>query len=126
VARNERRRVGAGETLQTTALIHEAWLKLRSAAAFHDRSHFLHASALAMRHILVNYARDHAAAKRGGGAVHVALDDIAELALPDDETVLEIDAALERLAQLNPRLARVVECATSRDTRTRKLRSHSG
>lgn len=110
VARNERRRVDAGETLQTTALIHEAWLKLRDAAAFHDRGHFLRASALAMRHILVNHARDRTAAKRGAGAAHIRLDDIMELALPNDQALLDVNDALERLAALNPRLAHVVEC----------------
>lgn len=110
VARRERRRVGAGDTLQTTALIHEAWLKLRNAAAFHDRGHFLHAAALAMRHILVNHARDRLAAKRGGGAAHVGLDEVEAPASPDDETVVDINDALERLTQLSPRLAQVVEC----------------
>src|ERR1700731_87730 len=56
LARRERRRVRAGGTMQTTALVHEAYLKLLSAARFNDRQHFLRASSLAMRHILINHA----------------------------------------------------------------------
>ena len=66
VARRERFRVGAGPTMQTTALIHDAYLKLQNLAAFNNREHFLRASALAMRHVLVNHARDRLAHKRGG------------------------------------------------------------
>jgi RNA polymerase sigma factor (TIGR02999 family) len=110
VARGERRRVGAGETLQTTALIHEAYLKLHNAKAFNDRSHFLRAAALAMRHLLINHARDRVAFKRGGDAVQVPLDFAEDIAAPTDEALLEINEALGRLAALNPRLAQVVEC----------------
>jgi hypothetical protein len=62
LARRERRRVSAGATMQTTALVHEAYLKLLNAAQFNDREHFLRAAALAMRHILINHARDRVAA----------------------------------------------------------------
>lgn len=110
VARRERARVGAGGTMQTTALIHEAYLKLSSAAAFNNREHFLRASALAMRHALVNHARDRVAMKRGGGAAKVSLDELPDLAGIDDAAILEINDALVRLAQLNTRLAQVVEC----------------
>ena len=110
IARRERLRVRAGGTLQTTALIHEAYLKLRNMTEFNDRAHFLRASALAMRHILVNHARDRMACKRGGGATDVALDEAPEVGSAPDEAVVEINAALERLAGLNPRLAQVVEC----------------
>ena len=110
IARRERLRVRAGGTLQTTALIHEAYLKLRNMTEFNDRAHFLRASALAMRHILVNHARDRMACKRGGGVTDVALDEAPEVGSAPDEAVVEINAALERLAGLNPRLAQVVEC----------------
>lgn len=110
VARRERARVGAGGTMQTTALIHEAFLRLSRGAAFNNREHFLRASALAMRHALVNHARDRVAMKRGGGAAKVSLEELPDLAAADDGKVLEINEALIRLSQLNTRLAQVVEC----------------
>ncbi len=110
VARRERARVGAGGTMQTTALIHEAYLRLSGDSAFNNREHFLRASALAMRHALVNHARDRVAMKRGGGAAKISLDEMPDLAGGDDGAILEINDALMRLAQLNERLAQVVEC----------------
>jgi RNA polymerase sigma factor (TIGR02999 family) len=110
LARGERRRFGAGETLQTTALIHEAYLKLREREHFNDHAHFLRSAAQAMRHILINHARHSLAAKRGGGAVRVPIEFALDIPLPADETLLEIDEALDRLAVLNPRLAQIVEC----------------
>ena len=110
IARRERYRVSAGATMQTTALIHEAYLKLQGLTSFNTREHFLRASALAMRHILVNYARDSMADKRGGGARALPIDDVPEVAKPTDESIIEINDALQRLAHLNPRLAQVVEC----------------
>jgi len=111
VARRERRRVQAGHTLQTTALIHEAYLKLRDTPGFNDYAHFLRASALAMRHILINRARDRLAAKRGGGAEHLPLENDLPAGNLDEETrLLEVNEALGQLAALNVRLARVVEC----------------
>jgi RNA polymerase sigma factor (TIGR02999 family) len=110
LARGERRRVGAGETLQTTALINEAYLKLHRSAAFNDRPHFLRAAALAMRHLLINHARDRVVAKRGGTAAKVSLDFAESVATPSDEALLEINEAVGRLAALSPRLAQVVEC----------------
>ncbi|TWB14137.1 RNA polymerase ECF family sigma subunit [Nitrospirillum amazonense] len=112
LARRERRRLPASDTLQTTALIHEAYLKLRGTAGFNDHGHFLRASALAMRHVLVNRARDRLAAKRGGGAAALPLDDdlLAHGSPESDARILEVNDALGRLAALNLRLARVVEC----------------
>ncbi|HEY2465387.1 MAG TPA: ECF-type sigma factor [Steroidobacteraceae bacterium] len=110
LARGERRRHGGGETLQTTALIHEAYLKLRDSAQYNDRAHFLRAAALAMRHLLINHARDCIAAKRGGEAVKLSLEFADEVAVPSDEALLEVNEALGRLAALSPRLAQVVEC----------------
>jgi RNA polymerase sigma factor (TIGR02999 family) len=109
-ARRERRRVGAGETMQTTALIHEAYLKLHQADGFHDEAHFLRAAALAMRHSLINYARDRIAVKRGSGAPLVPIDEAQEIGGAADEELIEVNDALGRLAQLSPRLAQVVEC----------------
>ena len=110
VAKGERRRAGAGGTLQTTALIHEAYLRLRNAQAFNDRAHFLRAAALAMRHLLINHARDRVAAKRGGNAIAISLDLAEDVAMPSDEILIEINEAVGRLAALSPRLAQIIEC----------------
>jgi RNA polymerase sigma factor (TIGR02999 family) len=110
VARRERRRVGAGDTLQTTALIHEAFLKLRGTGSFTHEAHFLRSAALAMRHALINYARDQIAAKRGSGATLLPLEDAGDVRAPTDDVLLEVNEALGRLAALSPRLAQVVEC----------------
>lgn len=111
LARRERRRVRAGDTLQTTALIHEAYLKLFRSPSFNDRAHFLRSAALAMRHVLVNHAREHLAEKRGGGAVVQSLDDEYHVVSSGDEqSLLDVHEALYRLSMLDPRLAQVVEC----------------
>jgi RNA polymerase sigma factor (TIGR02999 family) len=110
IARRERSRVRAGVTLQTTALVHEAYLKLEHLPSFNDDEHFLRACALAMRHILVNHARDRMARKRGGGNANVSLDDAPEISAAPDEVVVKINDVLLALADLNPRLAQVVEC----------------
>lgn len=108
IARRERFRVNAGETLRTTALISEAWLRLRRAGGWMDDDHFLRSAALAMRHVLVDHARARLAAKRGAGKVDALTDDIEPFWESDDRLV-ELDEALTRLARLNPRLAQVVE-----------------
>lgn len=110
MARSERRRVGAGDTLQTTALIHEAYLKLFRSPSFNDRAHFLRASALAMRHVLINHARETMAEKRGGRMVAESLTGSHDIGIEDDQSLLDIHDALGRLAQLDERLAQVVEC----------------
>ena len=110
LARRARWQVSAGETLQTTALVHEAYLKLRSNAGFADRAHFLRAAAIAMRHILVNLAREATADKRGGGAPRVSLDDAPEMPAAAAGPLLEVDQALDRLRAISTRLADVVEC----------------
>jgi len=111
LARHERLRVRAGSTLQTTALIHEAYLKLYRTTTFNDRAHFLRAAALAMRHVLVNHARDRLTLKRGSGAAVHDIDAAAEnVAADDDRSLVDVHEALERLAALDERLARVVEC----------------
>jgi len=110
IARRERQRVRAGVTLQTTALIHEAYLKLAHLESFNDDEHFLRACALAMRHILVNHARDRMAGKRGGGAPNISLDDAPQISGAPDEVILMINEAVVGLAQFSPRLAQVVEC----------------
>jgi len=100
------------DTLSTTALVHELYLKLSRTQRidWQDRPHFLSVAAVAMRHILVDRARRRAAEKRGGPHRHVTLDD--QLIPADDqaESLLELHDALDRLAMLDERLARVVEC----------------
>ena len=110
-ARRERRRVSAGETLRTTVLVNEAFLKLHRGGNWEDERHFLHAAAMAMRQALVDHARNKLAIKRGGGKID-SLEDHPGLQplLESDERLVELDEALERLAALNPRLAQVVEC----------------
>lgn len=109
-ARRQRRRFGAHDTMQTTAVVSEAYLKLRHTAGFTDRTHFLRAAALAMRHVLVNYARDQAAAKRGSGRSTESLENAEHIETADEVRLLEVNDALARLKELNLRLAQVVEC----------------
>jgi RNA polymerase sigma factor (TIGR02999 family) len=103
-----------GTTLQPTVLVNEAWLKMQGDGRLNlpagtNRGQFLCLAAVIMREILVDYARRRLAAKRGGGQVKVSLDgcDLAEA--PEDPEVLALHEALERLAGLLPRAARVVE-----------------
>jgi len=110
IARSERRRLRAGDTLQTTALINEAYLKLLRLPEFNDRAHFLRAAALAMRHVLINHARDALADKRGGGAFVESLTDFHDIGVTDDQGLIDVHEALDRLAVLDYRLAQVVEC----------------
>ncbi len=100
-----------GHTLQTTALVNEAYLRLIDAkrASWHDRSHFLAACSQIMRRILVDHARGRQAAKRGGGAPLASLEE-AWVASPEPDTdVVAVDEALDALAKVDPRKARVVE-----------------
>jgi RNA polymerase sigma factor (TIGR02999 family) len=111
LARWVRHDARASETLQTTALIHEAYLKLQATPAWNDRQHFLRAAAMAMRQVLVDDIRARLSQRRGEGAPHVPLEDAEHLATQDaDARVLAIDGALQRLVTLNPRLSQVVEC----------------
>ncbi len=110
LAQRERRRVGAGATLQTTALVNEAYLKLRRGRGWQTDAHFLRASALAMRHALVNHAAEHNAAKRGGGEGNLPLFAAFDVAVEWDSSILALNEALGRLGSESPRLAQVVEC----------------
>lgn len=112
LARSRRRSWRGDHTLDTTSLIHEAYLKVAGANAprYESRGHFFAVAAQAMRQVLINYAEKKGAAKRGGGAAHVTLherDLVQEQALDE---ILTLDAALKRLEALSPRQARVVEC----------------
>jgi RNA polymerase sigma factor (TIGR02999 family) len=98
-------------TLNTTALVNEAWLKLAGSPNFVSvsRLHFMRIAARAMRQLLIEAARRRAAGKRGSGVLTVTLGDIAGDATSDADELLALDAALEELAQLNPRQALMVE-----------------
>ncbi|MBM4188791.1 MAG: sigma-70 family RNA polymerase sigma factor [Gemmatimonadetes bacterium] len=103
-----------GHTLNTTALVHEAYLKLvdQTQADWKNRNHFFAVASEAMRRILVDYAKHHRAKKRGGGAIPVDLAAADQASVFSDSQVdelLALDDALDRLAQFNPDGARVVE-----------------
>ncbi len=111
VASREMRREHQGRTLQTTALVHEAYLRLLKDASlsFENRAHFLGIAARAMREVLIDRSRARGAKKRGGQDVRIPLDE-AQLAAPDAGIPVEdLDRALERLSTVSPRAARVVE-----------------
>ena len=110
-----RRQLGHGrtrETVGTTALVHEAYIKLvdQTRVGWHDRAHFFAVAAMAMRQILVDQARRRGAQKRGGAQRRVTLEDDVLPADDQAESLLELDQALTRLAAFDDRLARVVEC----------------
>ncbi|HMA20895.1 MAG TPA: ECF-type sigma factor [Gemmatimonadaceae bacterium] len=98
-------------TIATTALVHEAYLKLvdQSRAEWKDRAHFLALAAVAMRHILTDHARARLAAKRGGAHEVVTLDDETVASEDRPGALLQIDEALDRLGGIDERLARIVE-----------------
>ncbi|HSM59139.1 MAG TPA: sigma-70 family RNA polymerase sigma factor [Longimicrobiales bacterium] len=104
-----------GQTLGTTALLHEAYMKLVDGARveFRDRGHFFALAARAMRQVVIDYARRSRALKRGGEMIHVALDPLLTANGDPPEAaaaeLVALDAALTELEQLNERLARVVE-----------------
>lgn len=101
----------ADHILQTTALIDEAYLRLvdQQRANWRNRAQFFAVCAHIMRRILVDYARSRDYAKRGGGAPHVSLDDVAVVGPEPSRDIVALDEALSRLAQEDPRKARVVE-----------------
>jgi RNA polymerase sigma factor (TIGR02999 family) len=120
LARRQLRGQDAGQTLSTTALVHEAYLRLigavehpraDAAARWQDRRHFFAIAATAMRRILVDHARRFRAGKRGAAPTRVPIESVDGLANDDRaDFVLALDDALERLAAIDDRQARVVEC----------------
>ncbi len=111
VARCQQARFGATPTLQTTELVHEAFLKLRNSADqnIRNRMHLKRLSSLAIRQLIVDHARSKLAAKRGSGQTPLSLnEELAGAPSGSEETVLQIDEALARLEEANPRLAEVV------------------
>lgn len=112
LARRQRRRLRPGETLDTVALVNEAYLRLAGEAPldWRDRAHFFGVAARVMRFVLVDYARSRLAQKRGLGAAAETLDPELAGVPSDPESVLAVDRAVAQLAEFNARLARVVEC----------------
>jgi RNA polymerase sigma factor (TIGR02999 family) len=112
IARRKLRQERIDHTLNTTALVHEAYLKLvqLDRVQWQSRAHFLAIAAQAMRNILVNHALRRNRIKRGGGAAHETLGAVAGLPAVEADRILALDTALTKLAAVNPRHARIVEC----------------
>jgi RNA polymerase sigma factor (TIGR02999 family) len=110
IAQSARARWGGSCTLQTTALVHEAYLRLRRSGGFANEGHFLRAAALAMHHALINHAAARLTAKRGGRQAHISLSAAETFGVDTDEGLMMLHEALRRLAAEMPRLAEIVEC----------------
>ncbi len=105
------RRERVDHTLQTTALVHEAYLKLveQTSASWENRAHFFGVAAQVMRHILIDHARGHLREKRGGGQPVLQLDEGLVFSPKQSSELLEVDSALHRLTELDPRQGKIVE-----------------
>jgi RNA polymerase sigma factor (TIGR02999 family) len=112
IARAKRRRAQLGDTLLTTDLLHESYLKLDGRRLWRSSQHFICAATLAMRHVIVDHARAKLSQKRGQGAAHVSLEDNEHL-MPEfpetPEEILAIAELLERLQQEKPRWVRIID-----------------
>src|SRR2546423_2502412 len=100
-----------GNTLQTTALVNEAYLRLvkRKSVRWQNRAHFFAVAAQVMRHILIDHAREHHYAKRGGDARKISLDQVTLMSPERAKELIALDEALEALARIDPRKSRIVE-----------------
>jgi RNA polymerase sigma factor (TIGR02999 family) len=119
VAHRQRQRWRGDDTLNTTALVHEAYLKLvdQSRVSWESRAHFLAVAARAMRHVLINYSRDRRTQKRGGDAPKLSIEELAErlqgeavMSADNLDLLVALDAALDSLERVSPRQSRIVEC----------------
>jgi len=112
IAHAHMRRERSGHTLNTTVVVHEAYLRLvdQTSATWRDRAHFFAVASRIMRHILIDHARARYAAKRGGGAQRVPFTDNFAADGVDLDQFLAIEAALSELGQQDPRLEQIVEC----------------
>jgi RNA polymerase sigma factor (TIGR02999 family) len=111
IARRERRGAGAIMTLNTGTLVHEAYLRLaRQRNQWPDHAHFLAAASATMRRVVIDHIRQRRAAKRGGGASAMPLDEQVGVVALREDTLIALDEALDRLGAHDVRLARVVEC----------------
>jgi len=109
-----RRQMGGerqGHTLQATALVNEAYMRLAGGVGFewHDRAHFYAVCAQVMRHVLIDHARAHARDKRGGGALQVSLEEVAVMSGEGASELVALDEALRELEEVDPQKGRVVE-----------------
>jgi len=111
MARNYLRRERPGHTLQSTALVHEAYLRLvaMDSVRWQNRAQFFSISAQVLRHILVDHARARQRAKRGGGAARVPLDDALTIPAPEALDLGALDESLDKLAKIDGRKAQIVE-----------------
>lgn len=111
IARNHMGRESPGHTLQTSALINEAFLRLvdQQNVPWQNRSHFFAVSAQIMRHILIDHARRHAYAKRGGGARKVSFDEVVALTDRRADELVALDDALNLLADMDKRKSQIIE-----------------
>jgi len=111
IAANHMRKENPGHTLQTTALVNEAYLKLvdQRDVRWQNRAHFFALASKLMRRILLDHARTQGRAKRGGRAVHVDLADVAVMAPKKSEDLIALDEALNRLAEFDARKSSIVE-----------------
>jgi RNA polymerase sigma factor (TIGR02999 family) len=111
IARRQMSQERPGHTLQATALVNEAYLKLAGQQGFEwqNRAHFFAVAAQVMRHILIDHARAHARDKRGGGAIQVSLDETALLAEDQAEHFIALDEALRSLETVDPQKSKIVE-----------------
>jgi RNA polymerase sigma factor (TIGR02999 family) len=111
IARRQMNQERAGHTLQATALVNEAYLKLagQEGLEWQNRAHFFAVCAQVMRHVLIDHARAHARDKRGGGAIQVSLNDVALPAAEQAEHLVALDEALRSLERVDPQKGRIVE-----------------
>ena len=124
LAHQRLRREQANQSLNTTGLVHDAYMKLIDVrhARFRDRSHFLAMASRVMRRLLVDQARARRAAKRGGGAGAVELDEALCVSEPQADALAELDDALQRLEALDPRQGQIIEQRYLGDCRSRRWR----
>jgi len=111
IARRQMSQERGGHTLQATALVNEAYLKLAGQDGFewHNRAHFFAVCAQVMRHILIDHARAHARDKRGGGAIQVSLNDAIIKVEEKAHELVALDEALRKLEEVDPQKGRIVE-----------------
>lgn len=112
IARHHLRAEREGHTLDTTSMVHEAFIRLAAASGpeWRDSKHFYAAASKIMRHILVDHARQRSADKRGGGVRPLTLDRVDSAEADDTIDILALDEVLSDLSKLDPRLERIVEC----------------
>jgi len=111
IARHHLNRERASHTLQTTALVHEAYLKLidHNSVDWKNRAHFFAIASQAMRRILIDHARKQIAEKRGGDGEKISLDEIDAIAIKPDQTLLALDEALNELEKIDRQQSRIIE-----------------